>query len=227
MLLYWLPLGAGGHVVRWNGVVFEAVAARWGHRSANDLYHSALEVVLGRDRWVIEMAPVWSGEATDRGVVRVGPVGLPLLGASALFRYEVRCWRGGVIPDADEAVASPVLLSADAARARRVLALVAEVPALTWGRDELGAGDMWNSNSLVSWVLARSGHDVAGIALPENGRAPGWRAGLVLAAQQARDGRLAGRSGGPSRSDRASDGAWDRPSEGSSDGPARGSGRLV
>ncbi len=201
VLLYWLPLGAGGHVVRWNGRVYEAAAARWGHRSANDLYHSALEVVLGRDRWVIEMAPVWSGEATDRGVVQVGPVGLPLLGVSALFRYEVRRWRGGVIPDADEAVGSPVLLSADAARARRVLALVAEVPALTWGRDELGAGDMWNSNSLVSWVLARSEHDMARIALPPNGRAPGWRAGLVLAAQQSGGGgrRLEGRSGGRAR----------------------------
>jgi hypothetical protein len=43
---------------------------------------------------------------------------------------------------------------------------------------------MWNSNSLISWLLARTGHDVAGIELPPNGRAPGWRAGLALAAQQ-------------------------------------------
>jgi hypothetical protein len=28
--LYWLPLGAGGHSVRLNGGVFEAVAARLG-----------------------------------------------------------------------------------------------------------------------------------------------------------------------------------------------------
>jgi hypothetical protein len=192
VVLYWLPLGAGGHVVRWNGRVFEAVAARWGHRSANDLYHSALEVVLGRERWVVEMAPVWSGEATERGVVRVGPVGLPLLGVSSLFRYEVRCWRGGSIPDADEAVASPVRLSRDAARAQRVLDLAPEVPGLTWGRDELRAGDMWNSNSLISWLLARSGHDVERIALPPNGRAPGWRAGLFLAARQWRDPATAG-----------------------------------
>jgi len=26
--LYWLPLGAGGRFVRWNGRVFDAVAAR-------------------------------------------------------------------------------------------------------------------------------------------------------------------------------------------------------
>ena len=184
VFLYWLPLGAGGHVVRWNGLVYEAVAARWGHRSVQDLYHSALEVVLGRSRWVIEMAPVWSDEETDRGVVQVGPVAHPLLGSSAFFRYEVRCWLGGVIPDADEAVASPVLLSSDPVRARQVVALVPEVPALTWGRDQLGAGEMWNSNSLTSWLLARTGHDVSGIALPPRGRAPGWRAGLVLAARQ-------------------------------------------
>ncbi len=42
--LYWLPLGAGGHFVRFNGRVFEGVAARLAHRSACDLYHSALEV---------------------------------------------------------------------------------------------------------------------------------------------------------------------------------------
>lgn len=186
VLLYWLPLGAGGHVVRWNGLVYEALAAQWGRRKVQDLYHSALEVVLGSRRWVIEMAPVWSGEETDRGVVQVGPVAVPLLGASALFRYEVRCWLGGVIPDADEAVDSPVLLSSDPARARRVVALVPEVPALTWGRDQLGAGDMWNSNSLTSWLLARAGHDVSDIALPPHGRAPGWRAGLVLAARQDR-----------------------------------------
>jgi hypothetical protein len=77
-----------------------------------------------------------------------------------------------------------VRISRDAARAQRVLDLVPEVPALTWGRDELGAGDMWNSNSLISWLLARSGHDVDRVELPPRGRAPGWRAGLVLADQQ-------------------------------------------
>lgn len=42
--LYWFPLGAGGHSVRLNGRVYEAVAARLGRRDACDLYHSALEV---------------------------------------------------------------------------------------------------------------------------------------------------------------------------------------
>jgi hypothetical protein len=46
---------------------------------------------------------------------------------------------------------------------------------------------MWNSNSVIAWVIARSGIDAASIKLPSGGRAPGWHAGLVVAA---RDGRL-------------------------------------
>jgi hypothetical protein len=40
---------------------------------------------------------------------------------------------------------------------------------------------MWNSNSTISWLLARAGLDVESIALPPGGRAPGWRAGIVVA----------------------------------------------
>jgi hypothetical protein len=42
--LYWLPLGAGGHSVRFNGRVYEALVARMERRSRCDLYHSAVEV---------------------------------------------------------------------------------------------------------------------------------------------------------------------------------------
>jgi len=184
MTLFWLPLGAGGHSVRWNGRLFESLVARHEHRDVRDLYHSALEVHIGHDRYVVEMTPVWAGEAADRGVVREGPVGSRWLGRSALFRYEVRRWRNGVIPDAGEAVAGPQRVGQDAARARHLLELVPVVPALTWGRDELHAGEMWNSNSLIAWLLARSGHDVGDIGPPGHGRAPGWGAGLVLAARQ-------------------------------------------
>lgn len=51
-----------------------------------------------------------------------------------------------------------------------------------WGRDELRAGEMWTSNSVVAWVLAGAGL-AAGVALPHHGRAPGWDAGLRVAAQ--------------------------------------------
>ncbi|MEU8233235.1 hypothetical protein AB0C12_26950 [Actinoplanes sp. NPDC048967] len=182
--MYWLPLGAGGHVVRWNGRLYEAFAARRAHRPAADLYHCALDVAVDTDRYVIEMAPVWATRTTGRGVVRQGPVGLAWLGRFTAFRYEIRRWRDGVIPDAAEAVDSPCLAGDDPARARHLLELVPQAPAATWGRDELGTGEMWNSNSLVAWLLARSGHDMTGIRPPAGGRLPGWRAGLVLAARQ-------------------------------------------
>jgi hypothetical protein len=181
--LYWLPLGAGGRSVRWNGRVFEAVAARHLHRPARDLYHSALEVHLDADRYVIEMAPVWNDKALDRGAVCEGAVGASWLGRSRWFRYEVRCWRGGHIPDIDEAAASPQRLCTDPATVRALLATVPQVPPVVWGRDELQLGEMWNSNSLIAWLLAR--HGLAdGVAPPAGGRAPGWDAGLRLARLQ-------------------------------------------
>ena len=183
--LYWLPLGAGDntHCVRTNGRIFEALTASYGHRARCDLYHAALEVHLGGRRFTVEMAPVWSTDEPDRGVVCEGPVGLRWLGRSRFFRYEVRCWRGGEIPDAAEAVDSPQTLSSDPVRAQQVLDLAPRFPNATWGRDELEAGDMWNSNSLIAWLLACSGHDMESIGPPAGGRAPGWSAGLTVAAR--------------------------------------------
>jgi hypothetical protein len=79
---------------------------------------------------------------------------------------------------------SPHRLSDDRGCARRLLDLVPQVPTPVWGRDELRAGEMWNSNSLISWLIARSGLDVESIALPPDGRAPGWQAGIVIARRQ-------------------------------------------
>ena len=86
-----------------------------------------------------------------------------------------------LIPDAAEAVESPQRLSSDPALGQRLLDLVDEAPAAVWGRDELAAGEMWNSNSLISWLLVRSGLGVESIRAPAGGRAPGWNAGLVVA----------------------------------------------
>lgn len=180
--LYWLPLGAGGHFVRLNGRLYEAIHAFRERRRPLDLYHSALEVRVPEGRFVIETAwPIPDAEPASRGVVLEGPVGSHMIDRFRVFRYEVRRWRGGAIPDVLEAVASPQRLSDDEHRARRVLDLVGSVPALVWGRDELGNGDMWNSNSVVSWLLARSGLPMEEIRPPVRGRAPGWEAGLVTA----------------------------------------------
>jgi len=182
--LYWLPLGAGGHSVRWNGRVFEAVAARLQHRPPRDLYHSALIVTLPEGEYVIEQAPAWGRDGALRGVVAEGAVGSRLAGRLRLFRYEVRRWRGGVIPDLEEAVGSPRRLTDDPELARRLLELVPTVPTPVWGLDELHAGEMWNSNSFISWLLVRSGVPADGVEPPPGGRAPGWRAGLVVAGRE-------------------------------------------
>ena len=185
--LYWLPLGAGAgnQCVRGSGRVYETLAAARRHREPADLYHSALIVQLAGDAYAIEMAPVWAVRESDRGVVAEGPVGLRSWGRYRLFRYEIRCWCAGTIPDLVAAVDSPRQVSTDAARARRVLELVPSFPVATWGRDEQRTGEMWNSNSLTAWLLARSGHDTKSRPFqpPMGGRAPGWSAGLVVAAR--------------------------------------------
>ena len=181
--LYWLPLGAGGHSVRVNGRIFEAIVARLERRERCDLYHSALQVYVPEGRFVIEQAPA-SSDGAERGVVAVGAVGTHAAGRFRLFRYEVRRWRDGTIPDLAEAVDGSRRLSDDPDRARRLLELVPQVPTPVWGRDELGAGEMWNSNSLISWLIARCGLEVESIPLPVGGRAPGWRAGIVIALRQ-------------------------------------------
>ena len=182
--LYWLPLGAGGNSVRLNGRVFEAVAARLDRRTACDLYHSALEVYVPEGRFVIEMTPIPDSYGSRRGVVAEGSVGSRWAARFRIFRYEVRCWCDGAIPDVREAVESPRRLTDDPCLAQRVLDLVPDVPTPVWGRDELDVGEMWNSNSLTSWLIALSGLHDESIQPPAGGRAPGWDAGLVVARRQ-------------------------------------------
>jgi hypothetical protein len=182
--LYWLPLGAGGRFVRFNGRVYEWLVAHRDGRPGLDLYHTALEVSLGGERFTIEVGPILDTDGSARGVAMQGPVGSRALGRVRLFRYELRCWPGGEIPDVAFAVDSPQRLSADAGQARRLLNLTAAVPRLVWGRDELRLGEMWNSNSVIAWLLARAGVDTAKARAPRHGHAPGWDAGLRLAGAQ-------------------------------------------
>lgn len=178
----WIPLGAGQRVVQWSGRVFEALSALVQRRERADLYHTALLVTDTAGCHVVEVAPVPDADGAARGVVAGGAVGLRLAGRLRLFRYEVRRWLGGVIPDLDATVLR-VRLELTEADAQRLLDLVADVPTPVWGRDELRAGEMWNSNSVTSWLLARAGVDVEVLTGPPGGRAPGWDAGLVVAAR--------------------------------------------
>ena len=184
--LYWLPLGAGGWFVRLNGRIWEAVHAHRQRRRPLDLYHTALVARLPEGRFVVENCwPIPDGDGPSRGVLVEGPVGSRRLGRWRVFRYEVRCWPDGVIADAGEAVASPQLLSSDPLVARRLLELVGSLPSPVWGRDELQTGEMWNSNSVIAWLLARSGLPADAIRTPAGGRAPGWQAGLAVAHRSA------------------------------------------
>lgn len=179
--MWWLPVGAGGHVVRHTSRWWEQLDAFRARRAPQQLFHGALEVVSGGHRYIIEMAPQWAGpKGKDRGVVVTGPVGLRVLGRSKFFRYEVRCWRNGTLPDREWAVGGPVTVADDEESARTILRHIREVPALTWGRQVKPSRDMWNSNSLVSWLLAVSQAPIADLSPPAGGRAPGWAAGLAL-----------------------------------------------
>lgn len=182
--LFWLPLGSAGKLVRLSGRLFEAAMARRDHRPVEELYHAALEVREGGSRFVIEMAPVWHSDATDRGVICEGPVGLKWLGRSRLFRYEIRLWRDGHIADPGGPASIPQRLMNNKNQIAHLFEIISSVPPLMWGRDELQTGDMWNSNSLISWLLASIGIDMTSIRPPSGGRAPGWQAGLVLASRQ-------------------------------------------
>ena len=179
--LYWIPLGAGGHYVRFNGRVFEAIAAARRHGPRRDIYHAALVVELDGVPHAIELAPSPDADEARRGVVATGAVGSRYAGALRLFRYEVRCLAGGSIPDLAEAVGGPCRLTGDPLIARRLLDLVALVPTPVWGRDELHAGEMWNSNSVVAWLISVAGLPTAQLRPPPGGRAPGWDAGLEVA----------------------------------------------
>ncbi len=181
--LYWIPLGAGGvGFVRMNGRIYEAVTARLERRPPLQLLHTALEVHLPEGRFTIENAwPSPDADIESRGVVMEGPVFGRSMARFRPLRYEVRCWRDGTIPDAGESINSPELLSTNPATAWRMLDLVARVPPMIWGRDEVGTGEMWNSNSVVSWLITKSGLPIDSVRPPPGGRAPGWRAGTVVA----------------------------------------------
>lgn len=179
--LWWLPVGAGGRVVVRTSRWWESLRALRARRSPRPLFHAALEVFDGEAGYVIEMTPAWGGPVGPRGVVAEGPVGSRRLGGSRLFRYEIRCWKDGVIPDRRWAVEPPRRLALSPAAAGALIARVGHAPRFVWGRDPFGIGDMWNSNSLIAWLLEGSGIDTAEIAPPRGGDAPGWRCGAVAA----------------------------------------------
>ena len=161
--LYWLPLGAGGHSVRLNGIASSRPSPRALQRRARrDLYHAALEV----------RRP--DGPVGDRAGALPGADG-----ARARRRGRGRRWgcepRAGCACSATRSAAGVDGVDPRRRGGRRQPAppdrrpasapggcssSCRSVPTPVWGRDELRAGEMWNSNSLVSWLIARTGLDV-------------------------------------------------------------------
>ena len=93
--LYWIPLVAGGHVVRLSGTFYEALKALVEHRPRLDLYHSALQIMLPDDRFVIECAAILN--------LRVAAAHTAVLPSALALRRIVDRLRRGLVPDPGDA----------------------------------------------------------------------------------------------------------------------------
>lgn len=184
--LLWLPLGAGQPVVQFSGWCYERLHAWRTARPRCNLYHAALEVSTPSGSYAIELAPVPDLHGHSRGVLSEGPVGSRWLRRLRWFRYELRCWPGGTIPDRHLAVAGPRELTTEPDQTTRLLEVLPSIPTPVWGRDELRLGEMWNSNAVIAWLLAVTDLLAPSVRPPLGGRAPGWDAGLRLAERTTR-----------------------------------------
>lgn len=189
--LYWIPLGSGpglgSAVVRLTGAGYSLARGPAGRPRAS-VFHVAALAWRNARPWTIEMGPAWGANAGSNSVAATGAVGWRFLGRWRAFRYEVRCGPGSTIPDLAYAVGPAETVARGSAVVRRVLALAPRVPTATWGRDELGTGQMWNSNAMISWLLVAGGVDVSRVAAPPGGIAPGWQAGVRAARRGVRGG---------------------------------------
>lgn len=182
--LWWLPVGAGtSRFQRGSLRVWETIEAARARRPRATLLHSALKLSPGEgERYTLELTPAFIGGSAPP--VAVGPVGMRAAGRFRLFRYQLRCLPGDDLPDEAWAVESPVALTDDCVMARRIMELAPTVPRHVWGRRVAGTREMWTSDSTISWLLAKAGIDVALLAPPAGGRAPGWTAGWMLAGRR-------------------------------------------
>ena len=149
--------------MRLNGRIFEAVGRGLEQRDRVRPLPLRMVVRVPEGEFVIEQAPV----GTERELAASSPkapVGsrwaradsdLPLRDPPLARWRDPGRRRGGRQPAAADR-GFPLR----AGRARSC----ANVPMPVWGRDELGTGEMWNSNSVVAWLIARSGLAVDAVA---------------------------------------------------------------
>ena len=174
-MLRWSPVGEGGRVARRTSWWWEVARARVQGRAPQRLFHASLQVTAAGLRHDVELVPAWGTSERDRGAVAQGPVGACWLGRSRFFRYEVRTW-----PDRPARPGTFHELSRDPDVVAQVLVTAPQVPLLVWGRAAGPSGDMWSSNSFVSWLLAVVGLPTD-VPPPDGGSAPGWTAGVEVA----------------------------------------------
>ena len=156
--LYWIPLGAGGHCVRFNGRIFEALdAARRAPSALRPLPRGARrparrpalhDRARRRRRTPTRRAAASSAPAPSAAATSAG---------CACFATRFAAGEADRSPTWTTRSAGRCRLTTDPGVARRLLDLVAAVPRPVWGRDELDAGEMWNSNSVIAWLVATAG----------------------------------------------------------------------
>ena len=172
--LHWIPLGAGGHSVKYNGRAYEAIKAVMERRPRQALFHAALTVDVDGETYAIEIAPSPDDDLESRGVVVTGPVGSRHLGRLPALPLRGPLLARRLDPGPAYEVATQ-RVTTDRTKARAVVALAPQTPRLTWGRDELHVGDMWNSNSVVAWLLTNGPRiDIHPQLGDRPAVAPGW-----------------------------------------------------
>ena len=137
--LHWIPLGAGGHSVRFNGIVYESLAASIQRRPRYNIYHSALELTLPDGVYTVEMTPVPNSRGWERGLIAEGPLGSS--GRDDFGSSVTRSAGGRTV--SSQTWAMPChrhCISPTARVVERAFGLLPAVPALTWGRDESRRG---------------------------------------------------------------------------------------
>ncbi|MEZ4481007.1 MAG: hypothetical protein R3B97_07590 [Dehalococcoidia bacterium] len=179
--LYWMPVGAGTSGFQQASLRFwesiEAAHVLTVHALGSFIRRSSLRSPGGR---------VHAG--TDASIRRrppplaTGPVGIRGADRIRLFRYQLRRVPGETLPDEEWAEGEPIHLTGDCDAVRRIVALAPSTPPHVWGRRVRGTKEMWTSDSVISWLLRSAGIDLSKVAIPPGGRAPGWSAGIALAA---------------------------------------------
>lgn len=183
--LFWLPLGAGGHSVRVNGKVYEALLARAQRRASRDLYHAALVAELPDGHPLSRSGPSGTGSPAP-----------PIAARWCRARSACVRWAVAVVPLRGAALAGrshpgPRVRRGRPASSHRRRGRRTTCPRR---RDRRAGADLGPRRARArgdvelqlrhTWVLVRAGLDPSEVQPPSSGRAPGFDAGLAAARRE-------------------------------------------